>query len=167
MSGDLPIAVLIPTWNGWSDTRQALEALSLSDPSPAGIVVVDNGSTDGTPGEIARSFAGVEVITLPENLGFSPAVNIGFEHLLRDRSLEAILLLNNDTLPEPPALGRLWETLRQQPSAAGRPGRATRREPAGQCPAGHAGRPSCGSARPSRRLDALASGIRGRRPASR
>ena len=119
MIGTLPVAVLIPAWNGWDDTRAALEALARSDPAPGRVLVVDNGSTDGTPGAIARFFPGVEVIELPANLGFAPAVNIGLEHLLQPPAPEAILLLNNDTLPEPAALGLLWESLQQHPSAAG------------------------------------------------
>ncbi len=113
------LAVLIPTWNGWEDTRVCLESLQGCGAAPRRIVVVDNGSEDGTPERIASGFPSVEVVALGENLGFSRAVNRGLERLLADGGLEGVLLLNNDTEVVPGAPERLLETLRAHPRAAG------------------------------------------------
>ncbi len=56
------------------------------------VIVVDNGSSDGTAGALQLSFPRVEVIRLPENVGFGRAVNLG----IRQASTDAIVLLNND-----------------------------------------------------------------------
>ncbi len=60
---------------------------------PAGILVIDNASQDATR-EVVRRFAGVDLQTNAENLGFAGAVNQGFWFL---RDADAILLLNPDT----------------------------------------------------------------------
>ncbi|MFO7768648.1 MAG: glycosyltransferase family 2 protein [bacterium] len=114
-----PLAVLIPTWNGWEDTRVCLETLRAADPAPGRVLVVDNGSEDGTPERIAASFPDVDVLALEENLGFSRAVNRGLAELLGEGGVEAVLLLNNDTEVDPGAPARLLGTLRGDPGAAG------------------------------------------------
>ncbi len=116
---DVPAAVLIPTWNGWDDTRRCLESLAVCDPAPARIVVVDNASTDETPRHILEGFPGIEVRVMERNLGFAGAVNRGLERLLGDKECRAVLLLNNDTVVAPDAIGRLWSALEGHPEAAG------------------------------------------------
>jgi len=113
------VAALIPTWNGWEDTRVCLRTLEGCGAPPRRVLVVDNGSEDGTPERIAASFPGVEVLALGENLGFSRAVNRGLRGLLEDAAVEAVLLLNNDTEIGGGAPARLLETLRRHPRAAG------------------------------------------------
>jgi GT2 family glycosyltransferase len=115
----VPVAVLIPAWNGWSDTRLCLASLAACDPQPARVVVVDNASTDGTPRHILEEYPGVEVRLMERNLGFAGAVNRGLERITTDLAVVAVLLLNNDTVVEPDALGRLWLTLEADPRAAG------------------------------------------------
>lgn len=119
MSGVLPIAALIPTWNGWDDTRLCLESLAVADPSPSRIVVVDNGSTDGTPEHLRSQWPEVELLTLESNEGFSRAVNQGLRLLLGSGAPKAIFLLNNDVVLTPGVLGRLWETLEADVKIAG------------------------------------------------
>jgi GT2 family glycosyltransferase len=115
----VPVVVLIPAWNGWPDTRRCLESLAACDPRPARVVVVDNASTDGTPQRIGEEFPQVEVRRMERNLGFAGAVNRGLEGITTDAAVNAVLLLNNDTVVEPDAVGRLWLTLEADPRAAG------------------------------------------------
>jgi GT2 family glycosyltransferase len=63
--------------------------------APAGtqIIVVDDGSTDGTPGWLADNFPHVEIVRLEGNHGFCQAVNEGLRHVRGD----VVELLNNDT----------------------------------------------------------------------
>ncbi len=119
MSTALPVAALIPTWNGWDDTRLCLESLAVAEPVPSRIVVVDNGSTDGTPGYLRSQWPEVELLALESNEGFSRAVNRGLRLLLGPGAPTAIFLLNNDVTLDPGVLGRLWETLEADVKVAG------------------------------------------------
>jgi GT2 family glycosyltransferase len=60
-------------------------------------IVVDNGSSDGTPDSVRAAFAGVEVLEVGKNLGFTGGNNIGLRFAL-DRGADYVLLLNNDTV---------------------------------------------------------------------
>jgi GT2 family glycosyltransferase len=75
---------------------------------PCGVCVVDDASTDETPGVIPRAFPEVRYERLSENVGFSRANN----HGIRTSSADWVVLLNNDTVPEPnfiEALRDAWE----------------------------------------------------------
>ncbi len=120
MIDPLPIAVLIPTWNNWEDTRLCLESIGRLDPPPGRIMIVDNGSTDGTPDRITTHWPGVELLALDSNEGFSRAVNRGLRALLEDGDApEAIFLINNDVVLSPGVLGQLWTTLNSDSAIAG------------------------------------------------
>jgi GT2 family glycosyltransferase len=111
MSRTIPAVAVIPTWNGWQDTHRCLESLAAADPACERIKVVDNGSSDGTPERIRADWPDVELLTLPENLGFSPAVNRALDPLTRESGIEAVFLLNNDVVLDPDAGGGLWESI--------------------------------------------------------
>ena len=66
------VTVVVMTRNGWSDLRRTLPR------HEAPVVVVDNGSTDGTPEQVRVAFPGVRLIELGENRG-APARNVGVE----------------------------------------------------------------------------------------
>jgi hypothetical protein len=68
------------------------------------IVVVDNGSSDGSMEELARQLSGVRGIANPCNAGFARAVNQGILQGLKQTPAEFVLLLNNDARLEPGAL---------------------------------------------------------------
>jgi GT2 family glycosyltransferase len=91
------IYVVIVNWNRANDTIECLNALARSDYSNYRLLIVDNGSTDGSPDAIKAAFPAAEVIANRDNLGFARANNIGIEHALQ-QGADYILLLNNDTL---------------------------------------------------------------------
>ena len=91
------IYVVIVNWNRANDTIECLKALASSDYSNYRPLIVDNGSTDGSPDAIRAAFPAVEVIANEDNLGFARASNIGIEHALQ-QGADYVLLLNNDTL---------------------------------------------------------------------
>lgn len=91
------VTVIILTWNGLEDTKRCLDSVlrSTSD-SEAEIVVVDNGSTDGTV-EYLRGVPRIRTLFNSENLGFVRGNNTALRLLEPDRD---VVLLNNDTLIE-------------------------------------------------------------------
>ena len=89
--------VIIPNYNGKEYLKQCLLSLSACRPSDFHILVVDNGSTDGSVELLKEEFPQVEAILLKENTGFAPAVNRGLERTKTPYGL----LLNNDTTVEP------------------------------------------------------------------
>jgi len=91
--------VIVPSWNGARRLQRLLP--SLDDGSE--VVVVDNGSTDGTSDLLARRFPEVEVIRLARNHGFSKAVN----RAAAEASSETIVLVNDDCVCEPGFAARL------------------------------------------------------------
>lgn len=101
------IAIVILTWNGLKYTRRCLESLNLSSmPAWVEVIVVDNGSSDGTV-EFLRKINGIRLIENKKNLGYSRAVNMGIRAAKEDAD---IVLLNNDVeLIESNWLDRLSE----------------------------------------------------------
>ncbi len=95
--------IVIPNWNGRHMLEVCLPSLFAQDFDDFGVIVVDNGSTDGSADYILANYPGVKVIQLTENCGFSGAVNRGIEAGTR----EWVLLLNNDIEMAPNCLTQL------------------------------------------------------------
>ena len=84
----MSIAVIIPTYNRLELTQNCLASIARHDPVDE-VIVVDNGSTDGT--ERLATYA------LKINTGFATACNIGARHATADH----LIFLNNDTIVHP------------------------------------------------------------------
>lgn len=92
--GAYTVAV-VPSWNGRHHLKRFLPSW-LGQSSPfARVVVVDNGSDDGT-GALIDETRGTELLRLPHNLGFAGAVNRGVETALADGAAEFVAVVNND-----------------------------------------------------------------------
>ena len=79
---------------------------------PAGsvrLVLVDNGSTDGSPAAAQRRFPGIEVRRTEENLGFAPALN----RAVQSEDADLLIFLNNDVRVERDWLVRLFAAVQQ------------------------------------------------------
>ncbi|MGE5265556.1 MAG: glycosyltransferase family 2 protein [Acidobacteriota bacterium] len=107
------ISVIIPNWNGLKLLPVCLTALRRQTLQNVEIIVVDNGSTDGSVQFIAREYPEVRVIPLPRNRGFAPAVNEG----IRAARGETVALLNNDTEADGHWLEEIARALRDHPDA--------------------------------------------------
>ena len=114
------LAVVVLNWNGLEDTRALLPTLARCR-APAGwrirVLVVDNGSSDGSTGALGREFPGVEVLALPANRRFAGGCNAGIERAL-GQGADAVMLLNNDTEAEPGLCEELLLALGREPRAA-------------------------------------------------
>lgn len=108
-----PVTVVIVNWNGGDWLARCLEHLSRQSQAPAEILVMDNGSVDGSA-EFAQSIGGVTVRRLGSNLGFAAAIN----RALPDCRTEFVALLNPDALPAPDWLAALLSAARAHPEVA-------------------------------------------------
>jgi GT2 family glycosyltransferase len=98
------VAVIVVNFNAGCFLWPCLEALE-EQTSPADrIILVDNGSTDGSMEGVGARFPGVEIQTLPENTGFAGANNSAMA-LVED--CQWVALLNPDTRAAPDWLARL------------------------------------------------------------
>ncbi|HZU20855.1 MAG TPA: glycosyltransferase family 2 protein [Gaiellaceae bacterium] len=100
--------VVIPTFNARSLLSETLEHLA-AQTVEHDVVVVDNGSSDGTAALVAERFPYVRLVALDRNLGFGRAVNRGVEEVETD----VLVLINNDVLCAPDFLERLLAPLEQ------------------------------------------------------
>lgn len=96
----------IHTLNASHVIDQALDALQRQTRPPDAIVIVDNGSTDGTLNRIFLEE--VAVIRNPMDLGVSGSIRVGFSHAL-NHGFDWIWVLDADAVPEPRALETLLE----------------------------------------------------------
>ena len=104
--------VVIPNYNGKDFLKDCLDSLQKGTIVPA-IVVVDNGSSDGSTTFIKEHYPQVQVITFSENRGFSAAVNAGIEYA----DTPYVFLLNNDTTVHKDAVACLEREMDNHPNA--------------------------------------------------
>ncbi len=80
------------------------------------LLVVDNGSTDGSEGILRRRFPAVEILQTGDNLGFAGGNNAGIRHALA-QGADQVLLLNNDTTVDPGFASALSDAATVHPRA--------------------------------------------------
>jgi N-acetylglucosaminyl-diphospho-decaprenol L-rhamnosyltransferase len=97
------LSVVIPTFNTAAMTLRCCRAVLACVPSPFEVIVVDDGSTDGTAALLASELPEVTVVRLEVNRGFAPAANRG----VAESRGELVLLLNSDAVVESDTLGAL------------------------------------------------------------
>lgn len=111
MARAISVAVVLPSWNSADLLPRCLD--SLTGQGEPGLLVVDNGSTDGSV-ELLRE-RGIDHLTLPSNEGFAAAVNRGVAGV----ASEAVLVLNADTVLEPGCVASLAAALAEDPGLGG------------------------------------------------
>ncbi len=109
------VSVVVPNWNGADRLPSCLDALS-KQTLKAHIIVVDNGSSDGSRALLYGQYPSVEIIPEPVNLGFAGGVNAGIRRAM-ERDDEYVALLNNDASPEPAWLSNLASVLNKSAMA--------------------------------------------------
>lgn len=105
------VFVITLSWNRRDDTLECLESMQDLDYRNKRLLLVDNGSEDGTVEIVKESFPEVEIIANEKNLGFSAGNNVGLTYAL-DQGADYILLLNNDTNIKSNALHELLSSMR-------------------------------------------------------
>lgn len=102
------VAVLTVNTNGGHHLPAFAASLRALTYPKRHVVVVDNGSTDGSRERLPELFPGATVIENGQNLGFPGAVNAGLRYCLRE-GFDYVLILNDDTTHKPDFLSRLVE----------------------------------------------------------
>ncbi|MEI7748283.1 MAG: glycosyltransferase family 2 protein [Chlorobiaceae bacterium] len=108
--------IVVLNWNGAEETIACLESLAPVLVKGYKLLVVDNGSTDGSPEKIRRAFPAVEQLCLSANLGYAGGNNAGFRRV-QEMQAEFVIFLNNDTIVDVGFCAPLVETLRLLPLA--------------------------------------------------
>ncbi|MEV4760370.1 glycosyltransferase [Micromonospora sp. NPDC049559] len=121
----LPVSVIVVSYQTRELLLRALAALrSACQGEPYEVIVVDNGSTDGSADAVAELFPDARLLRLRHNVGFARAVNAGAERA-RGRWL---LLLNPDTEPVGDVIGKFVAFARANPEHRVYTGRTLRPE---------------------------------------
>jgi GT2 family glycosyltransferase len=105
------ISVIVLNWNGRAYLERCLESLQAQTHRDFEVVVVDNGSTDGSPELVAQKFPTMRLIRQTTNLGFAAGNNAGF----RATQSEFVATLNNDAWAEPAWLAELVQAMERHP----------------------------------------------------
>ena len=107
MSDRPRVGVAVLNYRGAADTIACLASLR-AVPEPIDVIVVDNGSDDGSIDEIHAAEPDVGLVASGENLGFGRGNNLAIERFL-ERGCEFVWLLNNDATVEARSLGALLD----------------------------------------------------------
>lgn len=115
----IKISIIIPSWDTKRLLQQCLRSVSSDQQTATSkkpiteVIVVDNGSTDGSPKMVGKEFPKVVLIKNKENLGYGAANNQGIERASGDY----FLLLNSDTLIKQDAPVKMAKFMERHPGA--------------------------------------------------
>lgn len=110
MMQDAPrVVAVVLNWCAEEDTAACLRSLAESDYPALSVLLVDNGSEDGSGERLHAAFPEVPYLQTGANLGYTGGNNRGIERALEE-GCDYVLVLNNDTLVEPDAVRVLVET---------------------------------------------------------
>lgn len=105
------VTIIIPNYNGAHFMEACLASLKRQTSQDFDILVVDNGSTDGTKSLMEEKYPAIPVLYLKENTGFSGAVNAG----IKRAKTPYVILLNNDTEAEDGYVEALVRAIERSP----------------------------------------------------
>lgn len=108
--------VVIPVFNRWAFTQACLHSLRQQTEQSFRVIVVDDGSTDGTAQALAREFPEVEVLHGNGQLFWTAGVNMGIRQALAHGATH-VLTMNNDVVVTPTFLENMLLWARRQPRA--------------------------------------------------
>jgi GT2 family glycosyltransferase len=115
MSRRTSIAVIIVNLNGRGCLERCLQAVKEQSSPPDRVILVDNGSKDGSLEIARRLFPSIETISLSSNVGFAAANNIGVQAA---KGAEWVALVNNDAFCDPHWLESLRRAIQERPEYA-------------------------------------------------
>lgn len=111
------VTIILINWNQEEDTTECLESISKLNYTNYSVIVVDNGSTDGSYENLTRRFSDVKFVRNEENLGFAGGMNSGIDEALK-HDPKYLLILNSDTVVSPQLLNSLVDTCEKDEKVA-------------------------------------------------
>lgn len=109
------VIVIIANWNGKDVLKPCLESLNELKYKNYEIVVVDNGSSDGSQQTVLHEFPSIHLITNQNNKGFAAAQNSGIAYAI-NRQADYVFALNNDVIVDENVLDALVSTVESDKS---------------------------------------------------
>ena len=120
MTGAPAVTAVVVTYNRRDLLLESLAAVLAQDRAPDAVIVVDNASEDGTPAAVRDAFPAVRLAELRRNSGGAGGFAGGIALALA-QDADVIWLMDDDTVPEPGALGALLTARDRMTARAGRP----------------------------------------------
>jgi GT2 family glycosyltransferase len=111
------VAFVILNWNSRQMTAECIRSVLAMDSRGFEIVVVDNGSQDGSLDYLRREFPGIVLFPQERNLGFAAGCNVGMRYALAE-GFEYVLIINNDTVVDAHFLSALLDEAQRVPDGA-------------------------------------------------
>ena len=102
--------IVIPNLNGKKYLVDCLDSLRAQSRQDFSVILIDNGSVDGSAEFVKEEYPEVAVKCFSENRGFCGAVNEG----IRMTETKYVILLNNDTICDPAFVEKLVSAMEQE-----------------------------------------------------
>ena len=117
MIEDVPsrVAAIVLNYRTPDDTIRAVRSLERSSCAPEHLIVVDNGSNDGSVTRLTSELGAVILMAADTNSGFSAGTNLGIRKAC-DLGADRILLLNSDATIDPDTIANLSQVLAEDPN---------------------------------------------------
>lgn len=112
------VTVIIVNWNNKELTIEAVKSVLTSDYQNLSVIVVDNGSIDGSAETLEAHFPNITVLRNDQNEGFAGGNNRGIERALTTDA-EFLFFLNNDATIESNTITELVEVFDRSPNISG------------------------------------------------
>lgn len=110
------VYIVTPVFNRKEFTENYLRALSNQTNTNFKVIIVDDGSTDGTAEMVKKEFPDVILLKEKGDLWWTESTNIGVRYAL-EKNADYIMTLNDDTLPEPDYMEQMINGVIEQPNA--------------------------------------------------
>lgn len=111
------VSIVVLNYNRPQDTIECVRSLRAVSYPSFNILVVDNGSTDGSVHKLKEVLKAAEIARSEKNLGYTGGINFGFLEARR-KNPNYVLVMNNDTIAEPEFLDHLVEAMESNQKAA-------------------------------------------------
>jgi GT2 family glycosyltransferase len=105
MGGGPEVAIVILNWNNLEDTLECIESLRRSSFRSFRMIVVDNGSTDGSQAAL-REVPDIELVEIEHNIGPTRGLNVGVKRAL-EGACDYVVPMNNDIVVHEEMVARL------------------------------------------------------------
>jgi hypothetical protein len=111
------LVVTLVNWNGRDMLEECLESVQRQSFQNFSMIIVDNGSDDGSVEFLRKNYADIELIEFDHNTGFAYPHTVAIKKALQDPQVEYILTLNNDTALDPDFFAEMVAAAQRHPEA--------------------------------------------------